>query len=390
MATPMFRNRGRISSTLNKTLKRRELRHKNIVRRNTNGNVNRVEANTYMDDIELLNKENMIKNEGVIFGVYGADDWVSSTFIRDQIESKTNTIALEGTWITKTGFKLCDWVEGITDRFNFISTGRAVLFMPWGGLVEAAATRGKLELQISGPPKHVRNFIAEQDAKMSRAENLIEWVYSPQGESVSVPLNYRPAVKGSFPWVDGELEDYIDDYLDSDAAVLILIGPPGTGKTTFIKSLIHRSKGDAKVTYDEKVMGDDGLFANFIEGETKFMIMEDADTFLRSRADGNVMMQRFLNVSEGLVSAQGKKLVFSTNLPSTRDIDEALLRPGRCYDVLEFRPMTREEAKVVAKELNIELPDGNEFTLAELFHQQPSNHPHETGKSRISRGMGFV
>jgi hypothetical protein len=151
--------------------------------------------------------------------------------------------------------------------------------------------------------------------------------------------------------------------------------------TTFIKNMIHRSGGDATVTYDNAVMESDGIFASFIEGREKFMIMEDADTFLKSREEGNTMMHRFLNVSDGLISAAGKKLVFSTNLPSVRDIDSALMRPGRCFDVVEFRPLTRKEAQVVCDTVGRTVPsDGDSFTLASLFGDEKTTHTVKTRK----------
>jgi ATP-dependent 26S proteasome regulatory subunit len=101
---------------------------------------------------------------------------------------------------------------------------------------------------------------------------------------------------------------------------------------------------------------------------------------LAKREDGNTMMHRFLNVSDGLISAQDKKMVFSTNLPSVKDIDSALLRPGRCFDVVEFRPLTRKEALLITEELGLSLPDGAEFTLAELFNVQPSGAAKSLGK----------
>jgi len=268
-------------------------------------------------------------------------------------------------------------------KFNFMSPNRALMFFG-GGMVEASVSRGKLEVEVNGEPEFTLQFIKTLDAELKRAENLIEWVYGTRGDSISVPLNYRPALKGAYPWLPKEIDPYIDDYLNNDASVLILIGPPGTGKTTFIKNLIHRSGGDAKVTYDEKVMDDDSLFAGFIESDAKFLIMEDADAFLAKREDGNTMMHRFLNVSDGLVSAQDKKMVFSTNLPSVRDIDDALMRPGRCFDIIEFRALTRAEALVITNELGMELPDGSEFTLAELFNVQPSGE----AKS-LHRKIGF-
>ena len=339
-----------------------------------------ITPNTSMEDVELMNPKNIPPN-GPIFGVYGADEWVTNSFTKKSIEDGENVLVMEGTWITEAGFKLHDWVMQHSKRYNFMSVNRAFVFMPWG-FIEAQHPRGKLELEIQGEPDAVLAFMKMLDGQLKRAESLIEWVYGTRGDSISVPLNYRPAVKGSYPWLPKDLSSYIDEYLNSQASVLILIGPPGTGKTTFIKNLIHQSGGDAKVTYDEKIMSDDTLFAGFIESDAKFMIMEDADSFLKSRTDGNTMMHRFLNVSDGLVSAEGKKMVFSTNLPSVRDIDDALMRPGRCFDVVSFRALKRDEALVVAAELNVELPDGTEFTLAELFNTHLSAH--------VARPLGFL
>lgn len=335
-----------------------------------------------MDEIHLNVREPLTGGD-IIHGVYGVDEWVTGTYLRTAIQNQESTLVQEGTWITEAGWSLYTWVLKHSERFNFMSKGRALIYMPWG-VIEATVSRSKLELELNGEPAEVIKFIAEVDGELRRAENLVEWVYSSRGDSISVPMNYRPAIQAAYPWLPKPIGPYIDDYLNSSASVIILIGPPGTGKTTFIKNLIHRSGGDAKVTYDEKVMGDDSLFANFIESDTRFMIMEDADAFLKARDDGNTMMHRFLNVSDGLISAEGKKLVFSTNLPSIRDIDAALMRPGRCFDVVEFRALTRDEAQEVAKEVNVPLADGAEFTLAEIFNVMPS------AETTVPRRFGFA
>lgn len=325
-----------------------------------------------------------MRNE-VVLGVYGSEEWVMADVVRSRHLANKSTTQIDITWIVPTTFNLATWAADQGYHYTFFSANR-VLLQSEEGIIKVTSGRGKIEVEHIGDPKWVGSWMKKFDAEFSRAENLIEWVYNGRGDSVSVPLNFRPAIKAAYPWLKKSIEEYIDDYLNSEASILILLGPPGTGKTSFIKNLIHRSGSDAKVTYDEKVMSDDGLFAGFIDDDTRFMIMEDADVFLQSREEGNTMMHKFLNVSDGLVSAADKKLVFSTNLPNINDIDKALVRPGRCFDVLVFRPLTIDEAHDVVDEIGHgEIPEGkSEITLAELLTKQPSD------SFRRKKGIGFT
>lgn len=188
----------------------------------------------------------------------------------------------------------------------------------------------------------------------------IRWVYDNRGEFVKCSLNTTLLpVKEMYPFIeDDSLSDYYDRFMRSNSNILILIGPPGTGKTSFIRGLMNHTRADAVVSYDPQVLESDSLFANFISGDSadyfetyddmyysmeSFLILEDADLFLSSRTDGNTMMHRFLNISDGIVSSKTKKLIFSTNLPSVGDVDPALVRSGRCFDVLHFRPLNGNE-----------------------------------------------
>ncbi len=92
------------------------------------------------------------------------------------------------------------------------------------------------------------------------------------------------------------------------------------------------------------------------------------------------MMHRFLNVGDGLVGIQGKKLIFSTNLPSVKDIDPALIRAGRCFDILHFENYNEEQAKKIAKKFKVEFNKKTEgdYSLAEIFHAQNKTPKVET------------
>lgn len=206
------------------------------------------------------------------------------------------------------------------------------------------------------------------------SDSNLEWIYSGDGSSVSVALRKdRNPVSEMYSFLKDEpLEDYYDRFMQSNASILLLIGKPGTGKTSFIRGFLQHTKSNAIVTYDPAVLAKDFVFAQFIEGDASVFIIEDADTLLRARSDGNDMMHKFLNVGDGLVTTSGKKMIFSTNLPSVRDVDPALIRPGRCFDVVNFEELKAERAQTLASKLGLEMPKEvkKSYSLAELFHTQ--------------------
>lgn len=217
-------------------------------------------------------------------------------------------------------------------------------------------------------------------------DDYMKWYYNEKGHSVKLPIFHEklPCTE-MYPFLEDEqLEDYYQRFIDDDASVLLLIGPPGTGKTSFLKGLLAYAKSSASISYNLRVLDDDEIFVNFLTGSTQFMIMEDCDNFLEAREDGNSMMHRFLNISDGLVSVKGKKLIFTTNLENTNNIDEALIRPGRCFDILRFDSLNREQAEALATKHNRDLQvDKSSYSIADVF-AQPQIHAH-----KAIRKVGF-
>jgi hypothetical protein len=97
-------------------------------------------------------------------------------------------------------------------------------------------------------------------------------------------------------------------------------------------------------------MGDE-IFVEFITGSHDAFVIEDSDHLLQARTSGNQEMHRFLAVADGVARSQGRKLIFTTNLPNVNDIDEALTRPGRCYAVKNLRSLTPEEGVRLASRI---------------------------------------
>ena len=154
----------------------------------------------------------------------------------------------------------------------------------------------------------------------------------------------------AYPVLGEPVRDFINRYLASNETVLVVLGPPGAGKTRLVRAILgelSRRKGDsAEIMYtcDKKALEGDEIFVNFITGAHEAFVVEDADHILTPRANGNLDLHRFLAIADGIVRAQGRKIIFTTNLPNVGDLDEALLRPGRCFAAVHTRSLVPAEA----------------------------------------------
>jgi SpoVK/Ycf46/Vps4 family AAA+-type ATPase len=161
----------------------------------------------------------------------------------------------------------------------------------------------------------------------------------------------------AYPELKGGVQAFIERYLDAKETILVLQGPPGTGKTRLIRAILaqmSRRKGEparAMYTGDAKALQSDALFVKFITGGDDAFVMEDADHVMKPRADGNDHLHRFLTIADGVVRGQGRKIIFSTNLPNVGDLDDALIRPGRCFARIHVRTLTSAEAQALADEI---------------------------------------
>jgi hypothetical protein len=342
-------------------------------------------------------KEIMNNSDNKIFlGVSDVEDLIVSEIMKRRVEAGQTTVQRETTVLSNRS-RWATWAESHYKDLLYVQNNAS------SGFIIEESTNNFIKFDVNSNSTTVRAFgdadFADYNVDLVEKHfdvvtSYVEWIYSSDGNSVNVPLNRdRLPVAEMYPFLNGEtLESYYDRYMQSSANILLLIGPPGTGKTTFIRGLLAHSNASAIVTYDAQILEKDGFFARFIEDDTGVMVLEDSDAFLKSRSDGNTMMHRFLNVGDGLVTTKGKKMVFSTNLPSIRDIDSALIRPGRCFDIVTFDQLNVSQANALADKLGVKLPvrpRGQEtvpYSIAEVFNEQTNGMQ----ISKSTRKVGFI
>lgn len=261
-------------------------------------------------------------------------------------------------------------------RFNYRGSETPCLVDLWA--VSAAAGR-KIRQRLEE--------LALLTGEMARAA-LVDWIHPGRFSMEATQIQERFAdvlVDAAYPWLPCAPAVFAKRYLTSAAPVLILLGPPGTGKTRLVRYLlgemsrVHHKQLRLAYTADAKTVSDGKFFSDFMAQDYDAMVIEDADHLLRPRSDGNEHLHRFLAVSDGLLQPRGRRLIFTTNLPSHLDIDDALTRPGRCFASLRTRKLTAAETRAVIRALRpvdaaaraakaaLDLADNRKASLAEIY-----------------------
>jgi hypothetical protein len=165
----------------------------------------------------------------------------------------------------------------------------------------------------------------------------------------------------AYPSLPHGVSTFLEEYLDAPESVLVLQGPPGMGKTRLERELLRRMSlrkraddtehASALYSGDRRAWESDEIFAQFMTGDYDCLLVEDADHLIKSRAQGNEMLHRFLNAADGVAQSQGRKIVFSTNLPHVHDLDDALVRSGRCFAHVSMRLLTPDQAARLVERL---------------------------------------
>lgn len=381
---------GLFKSHIRKRVKRRYTQRKHCRRKNMD---NKWEVDMVHNDrnVDIEEFKGEVNNEYFLAATSLNDHYITKV-VDERTKLNLNTTTWKEELVTdgKSWMKYVREENPTWQKVEFGSTTGMIIDNENLNFIDYTISSHSVQVSLYGSSEFIIQKSEELKEKFDVAKCHIEWVFGSDGSSVNIPLlPERLPISEMYPFLGDEtIEQYYDRYLKSSSSILLLIGPPGTGKTTFIRGLLHYASKNAIVTYDEKILERDYVFSHFIESDLGVMVIEDADNFLKSRDDGNTMMHRFLNVGDGLISVKHKKLIFSTNLPSIRDVDSALVRPGRCFDVVSFDNYSLEQAEKLAKKLGVEFErkenKSDKYSLAEIFFKQKNSSPKQSSK------MGFM
>lgn len=250
---------------------------------------------------------------------------------------------------------------------------------------------------VQGLPDMVPSIAKHvDDTKVEVTKSRIEWKFMsggrPQSKNMTIKDPPKP-LDEFYPWLNDSIENYFDRFLASDSNILIFLGEPGAGKTSLIRHLIVSRDLNCTVTYDNELLKSDSLYVDYLlDDDMNMLIVEDAETILTDRKNaGNQIMSKLLNVSDGLVKVFNKKMIFTANVNEIDDIDSAILRPGRAFDIVKFRKLTFKEAVAAAKAAGIDPPtEHDDYSLAEVFKLKEAADAVRNVEKVQSFGFGFT
>ena len=113
------------------------------------------------------------------------------------------------------------------------------------------------------------------------------------------------------------------------------------------------------------------------------VILEDAEAALMPRhSDNRQEVSLLLNITDGILGEFLRLQVICTINCALKELDQALLRPGRLMAHHYFGPLEADRAKVLAEKLGKALPAirSASYTLAEIFSGQLDPTRRERGR----------
>ena len=209
--------------------------------------------------------------------------------------------------------------------------------------------------------------------------------YTISSKIKKMDIDYNTHYNNDFKDMYKDLLSFLNE---RESGLAVLYGVAGSGKTSFIKALISSlDKQFILVTNAIAAhMAEPEFIAFMMENKDSIFILEDCEQVLMSREENRFggAISNILNMSDGLMSDIFNIKFICTFNTDINNIDEALLRPGRCFVNYEFKPLEAEKASKLLESLGYTIDKPREMTLAEIY-----NYKEEQTENIKPKKIGF-
>lgn len=158
---------------------------------------------------------------------------------------------------------------------------------------------------------------------------------------------------------------------NNTSGLFLFHGVPGTGKTTYLKYLLHLVK--KKVIFiSPKMAGNLNQHAMtefLIDNQNSILVIEDAEKLIMSRNQyRNSDLAMLLNLTDGLLGESLGIQIIATFNTDLKNVDIALLRKGRLRIIYEFKPLENYKTNALLRQQNHNFESDTPLAIAEIFN----------------------
>jgi hypothetical protein len=231
------------------------------------------------------------------------------------------------------------------------------------------------------------------------------WWWSGQAPKVMARMLETPAwsqTAGNYPGSTGHALASLAGWRREPphgGRLLLLHGPPGTGKTSAVRTLTGEWRSWAEfhfITDPEQFLHNPSYLLETVGGtgramqpadRWKVVVLEDAGEFLvpDAKQRNGQALSRLLNVCDGVLGQSMRALVLITTNEPLAALHPALSRPGRCLADVEFELFDEAGADAWCASHDAPVSGASAASLADLY-------AHAAGRTPLvrRRRLGFA